>query len=147
MTRVRIELPEQFHFSTELLVRITDINFGGHLGNDSLMSLLNEARVRFLAEHGFTELDVFGASLIMADSVVTHRSEAFQGENLRVEITAGDFNKYGFDFLYRVTETGSGREVARAKTGMVFFDYKRRQIRPAPPEVVTLFGDHRPVAA
>ena len=33
MGRVKLELPETFSFSTELTVRVTDLNYGGHLGN------------------------------------------------------------------------------------------------------------------
>ena len=50
MARIKLDLPERFPFSTELRVRITDVNYGGHMGNDSLLGLLHEARVRFL-EH------------------------------------------------------------------------------------------------
>jgi acyl-CoA thioester hydrolase len=43
-------------------------------------------------------------------------------------VGVADFNKYGCDFVYRVTEQASGREVARAKTGIVFFDYRKRRV-------------------
>ncbi len=44
MPRVELELPERFQFVTEIPLRITDINYGGHLGNDALLSLLHEAQ-------------------------------------------------------------------------------------------------------
>ncbi len=139
MARVKLRLPDSFLFSTDIRVRISDINYGGHLGNDSLLSLLHEARVRFLAQYGLTELGIYGASLITADAVVVYRSEAFQGEVLKVEMALGGFNRYGCDFLYRLTETASGREVARAKIGMVFFDYQRRRLRRLPEPFYALF--------
>ena len=58
MTRIKIELPETYLFSTEIPVRITDLNYGNHLGNDAILSLLHEARVRFLAYYGWTESSV-----------------------------------------------------------------------------------------
>ena len=139
MARVRLELPERFVFSTELTVRITDINYAGHVGNDSLMSLLQEAREHFFAHHHLRENDVFGIALVVADAIVIYRSEAFQGETLRIDIALADFNKYGFDFLLRVTEKASGREVARAKIGMVFFDYAQRCIQPVPDQFRAMF--------
>lgn len=132
MARVQLDLPEVFPFATELKVRINDINYAGHLSNDAVLALLNEARMDFLAHCDLKEMDVFGASLIVADSVVVYKSEAFQGETLRIEVTADDFSKYGCDFRYRVTEKSSGREVARAKTGVVFFDYQQRRVQPVP---------------
>jgi len=64
MPRVELELPERFQFVTEIPLRITDINYGGHLGNDALLSLLHEARVQFLRQYGFTEMNVDGRSII-----------------------------------------------------------------------------------
>ena len=48
MPRVKVALPATFPFRTEIPVRITDLNYGGHLGNDALLGLLHEARVHFL---------------------------------------------------------------------------------------------------
>ena len=54
MARIKIAVPPQFTFSTQIPVRITDINYGGHLGNDALLALLHEARVQFLRRYGYT---------------------------------------------------------------------------------------------
>lgn len=139
MARVKLDLPDHFPFSTELRVRVTDLNYGGHVGNDALLGLLAEARVRFLEGYGLTELNVFGVGIIMSDSVVIYRSEAFCGETLCISVTVTDFNKYGCDFIYRVTEKTSGREVARAKTGTVFFDYQQRAVQKVPQAFIDLF--------
>ena len=139
MARIKLDLPEQFPFSTELRVRITDVNYGGHMGNDALLGLLHEARVQFLAHYGLSELDICGAGIIMADSVIVYKSEAFPGERLELAVTVADFNRYGCDFVYRVTEKTTGREVARAKTGIVFFDYQQRAIQKVPQPFRDLF--------
>ncbi|MGB5062133.1 MAG: thioesterase family protein [Candidatus Competibacter sp.] len=146
MARIKLDLPADFPFATELRVRVTDINYGGHMGNDSLLGLLHEARVRFLAHFGLKELDIFGLGLIMADSVIVYKSEAFPGEVLKIAVTVVDFNKYGCDFAYRVTERASGREVARAKTGVVFFDYQKRAVQPVPQSFLDLFPHDAAVA-
>jgi len=132
MARVKIALPDRFAFETEIDVRISDTNYGGHLGNDALLALIHEARVRFFASMGFSELNVDGRGIIMADSSIQYRSEAFQGETLRFQVAASDFNKHGCDIVYRVTEKRSGREVAFAKTGIVFYDYNERKVQPLP---------------
>jgi acyl-CoA thioester hydrolase len=140
MARVQLELPEDFSFAIELEVRVTDMNYVGHLSNDAVLALLHEARVRFLAGYGLKEMDLFGPGLIITDAVVVYKSEAFQGEVLKIEVTVADFNPYGCDFVYRVTEKNSGREVARAKTGMVFFDYRERRVQPVPEPFRALFS-------
>jgi len=133
LARILIDLPERFVFSTAITVYINHINYGNHLDNSALLSLVSEARVRFFKALGYTELDVDGLGIIVADAAVQYRSEAFHGEVLRFEMTANDFNKYGCDLVWRVSETDSGREVARGKTGIMFFDYAARKPASVPP--------------
>ena len=147
MPRVEIALPDDFPFETEIQVRISDTNYGGHMGNDSLLSLIHEARVRFLKVLGFSELDIDGHAIIMADSSIQYRSEAFQGEALRFEVATTDFNKYGCDLVYRITERDSGRDVAFAKTGIVFFDYAKRRVQRIPAAFREAVADLSSVAA
>lgn len=132
MARIKLDLPENFHFSTEIQVRISDINYGGHLGHDSILTLTHEARVRFLNKYGFSEMNIDGVGLIISDAALVYKSESFYGETLRIEIAVLDFSQYGCDFIYKITEKESGREVARAKTGIVFFDYEKRKVAPVP---------------
>lgn len=132
MVRMTLELPKHFPFATDVPVRISDINYNNHLGHDSVIALIHEARVRFLNTHGFTELDIDGFGLVMIDLVVLYKAEAFYGEILTIEVGAQDFTKYGCDFVYRITNKETGKEVARAKTGVLIFDYKTRKVLGVP---------------
>ena len=132
VARIRIELPDRFSFSTTITVYISHINYGNHLDNAALLSLVSEARVRFFKSLGYSELDVEGLGIIVADAAIQYRAEAFHGEDLVFEMTANDFNKYGCDLLWRVSEQAGGREVARGKHGIVFFDYTARQPAAVP---------------
>ena len=82
MPRIKIDLPGSFIFNTEIDVRIDDINYGGHLSNDAILSIMHEARMRFLKEHGYSELEVEGTSLIMGDTAIVFKSEGFHGDRL-----------------------------------------------------------------
>ncbi len=53
MARIEVQLPEKFIFSTELAVRVTDLNYGNHVGNDSTLGLMHEARLQFYRKLGF----------------------------------------------------------------------------------------------
>ena len=128
MARTKLELPENFEFSTEIAVRVNDINYGGHLGNDSVLSMVHEARLRFLNSRGFSEKNAGGAGMIQTDAVIVFKSEAFHGEIMNIEVTIGEFSSIGCDFFFRITDTATGREVARAKTGAAFFDYDKRKV-------------------
>jgi acyl-CoA thioesterase FadM len=139
MARIKMEFPRSPVFSTDIDLRISDINYGGHLGHDSILSLTHEARVRFFRNFGFSELDVDGPGIIMSDVAIVYKSESFYGETMVVEIAVCDFMKYGCDLVYRLTEKGSGKVVAIAKTGIVFMDYAERKIAPVPKKFKKLF--------
>ncbi len=127
MARVNINLPQRFIFSMEIPLRTSDINYGGHLGHDSVLSLTQEARAAMLAKYGFTEENIDGPGLIIADAALEYKSEAFYGDVLVIDVAVGDWGRKGCDIYYRITNKATGREVARAKTGIVFFDYRTRK--------------------
>ncbi|UOQ53803.1 thioesterase family protein [Hymenobacter cellulosivorans] len=130
MARVKVALPTTYSLTVQLPVRITDLNYGNHLGNDALLSLLHEARVQFLQHLGLREVDpATGQGVIMADVAIEYKGEAFYGDVLHVQLAATDVQKYGFDVVYWV-KNQEGREIARAKTGMLLFDYTTRKLRP-----------------
>jgi acyl-CoA thioester hydrolase len=133
MARIKIDLPEQFSFSTNITLYLSHMNYGGHLDNALLLTVVSEARARFFQSLGYTELNVEGVGIIVADAALQYRSEAFHGEVMVVEMAAADFNQYGCDLVWRMREQVSQREVARGKTGIVFFDYAARQ-KAALPE-------------
>ena len=130
MSRIQVNFPEKHIFSTEIKVRITDINYGGHLGNDSMLALLHEARVRYLKHFGYSEMDVEGTGIIMADVAIQFKTEAFYAERLTIAIAVGDFSRVSFDIYYKVS-SGS-RDVAIAKTGIVFFNYEKKKVAAVP---------------
>jgi acyl-CoA thioester hydrolase len=137
MQRIKIELPHQFAFTTEIPVRITDINYGGHLGNDTVLSIMHEARMQYLKHHGFTELEFGGVGMIMSDAGIHFKNELFYGDVVIASVTAGAFSKVAFDLYYKL-EKRSGDKlmvVAAAKTGMVCFDYAKRKTVAVPEEV------------
>ena len=138
MSRIRLEFPDNFLFTTEIPLRISDINYGGHLGNDAVLSLAQEARIRFLRSLGWSEQDVAGVGIIMTDAVVVYRSEAFYGDVLMIHVGVTDFQQLGCDFVFRMVNRASGKEVARVKTGIVFFDYASRKPVPVPDEFRTV---------
>jgi len=138
MPRVRLKPLDQYPFSTKVVVRVTDLNYGGHLGNDSLLSLVHEARVAFLAAHGFSELDCGGVPLTMGDAAIAYQGEAYAGDELNIEVAAGEPSKSGFRLFYRLTRSSDGQKIALAETGMVCFDYKAKRIIPLPKVVADI---------
>jgi len=136
MARIKIDLSEKFHFSCEIPVRITDINYGGHVGNDALLSIVHEARMQFFRSLGYTEMNFGGAGMIMADVAIEFKSELFYGDIIIVSVTAGDVSKVSFDLIYKMERQISDirKTVALAKTGMICYDYEKKKIVAIPEE-------------
>lgn len=136
MARVKINLPASFHFSCQIPVRITDVNYGGHVGNDSVLGLIHEARMQFFKKSGYTELDFGGTGMIMADVAIEFKSELFYGDTITASIATGEISKIGFELFYKLEkETNSAcQTVAIAKTGMICYDYDKKKIVQVPDE-------------
>lgn len=136
MSRVRIQVPEQFIFRCEIPVRISDINYGGHVGNDSILSIIHETRMQFLASLGYTEMSMAGFGLIMADAAIEFRAEIFYGEKMVASLAVENMSKIGFDLFYKLEKESEGKKIlaAMAKTGMICYDYHLKKIVPVPEE-------------
>jgi acyl-CoA thioester hydrolase len=140
MARVKVNLPNSFSFSAIIPVRITDLNYGNHVGNDSILSLIHEARVLFLKHHQLSELDFRGVGLIMADVAIEFKAELFYGDVLKVYVAAADFSAVGFDLVYKLVKNEEETIVAIAKTGMVCFDYTQKKVVKVPEEAKNAMG-------
>lgn len=135
MPKLKLKPLHHYPFSTEIRVRITDLNYGGHLGNVELLALIHEARAVFLEAHGFTEMDCGGVATTMVDAAISYQGEAFAGDVLRFEVAAGEAGRIGFRVFFRVTRVSDGKPVALAETGLVCFDYKTHKILALPEAV------------
>jgi len=138
MARMQLQFPEdQFCFSTHLTVRITDINSANHLANDSMISMISEARARFLFDFGIQENQADGTGIIVTDLATTYKAEAHARDQLLFEVGVMDFNRYGGDITFRISRPADGARVAMAKSGFVFFNYKLGKVVGMP----TTFSD------
>ena len=133
MARLTLRFPDdQYYYSTVLTVRVTDINGANHLGNDSMISMISEARARFLYEFGVQETGSDGVGIIVTDLATTYRAEAHARDELLFEVGVMDFNKYGGDIIFRVSRPLDQTLVAMAKSGFVFFNYHRGEVVAMP---------------
>ncbi len=129
MQRIKIELPEQFSFSTNIQVRITDLNYGGHVGNDSFLSLIHEARQQYLNHYGYSELNFENTGLIMTDVGLEFKRELNYGNIVQIQVQAANFDKLGFDIYYLLEIVHPDKNIVagKAKTGMLCYDYANKK--------------------
>src|SRR5215213_195217 len=132
MNQIKPNLPKEFSYYTFLPIRITDINYGGHVGNDTVLTLFHEARMQFLKHHSFSEMDFGGVALIMRSVIIEFKKEIFYGDTLKVYVALANFNRIGFDVCYKMVKDAEEIIVAEGKTGMICYDYKLKKIMNVP---------------
>ncbi len=138
MPRIKLQPLTSYQATFKVTVRTTDLNYGGHLGNDRVLALVHEARVAFLAAHGWTEMDCAGVSLIMGDAAVVYKAEAFAGNELVIETAATEPGRRGFRMCHRLTRPADGAVIALVETGLVCFDYDAGRMLPLPAAVAAV---------
>ena len=137
MKIIHIELPDKFQFFTTIKVRITDINYGGHLGNDATLSILHEARLQYLQKLGFKNEGEGpnGVGIIVTDVAIVYKQECFYGANLKIEISAQEVSRRRCNLYYKISDLDKETETARAQTGILFFDHQSRKLTTIPKQL------------
>ncbi|MCC5920206.1 MAG: thioesterase family protein [Cyclobacteriaceae bacterium] len=125
MARIKINLPEKFIFQTKIQVRVTDLNYGAHVGNDTVLAYAHQCRFEYILSLGF-EGEVYGIDgmgIIMADAAVQYLGEMKMNENIQIDLGFADFHPYGMDMICKMTNLDQNKESARVKAGIIFFNY------------------------
>jgi acyl-CoA thioester hydrolase len=142
MARIKIEIPERIIGSFHIPIRIGDINYGSHVGNDAFVSIIHEARMQWLKQHGYTELQIEGIGLIMGDLVLEFKNESFYGDVLEIKLGAGEITRAGFDLYYQLFVNRNNETIllANAKTGMVCYDYDAKKVAMIPEKLKAILS-------
>ena len=129
MNTWKLTFPDTALFDCTLEIRVGDLNYGNHLGNDRIIGLLHEARMQFLQSFGYTEMNIEGVGLILRDLSVELKKEMFYRDQLRIEIAVSDWSATGFRLMYRVWRTEDAQETITAlgHTTLICFDYSSKK--------------------
>lgn len=121
-------------FETEILIQVSDINYGGHLGNDRFLILAQEARARYFQSMGWKENNISGShvGIVVRQAEIQFHNEAFLGDVIVVKIWVENISKCSFDMNFTYDLKGVDKHVGRVKSQLVFFDYKIRKIAICP---------------
>jgi acyl-CoA thioester hydrolase len=143
MPRIKIEVSGRLLSTITLPVRITDINYGNHTGNEAIVAMMQEARMNWLKKYSYTELNIEGTGLIMSDLAVEFKAESFYGDILEIQLFTDEITKVSFGLFYMVTTTRNKKTiiVAKAKSGMVCFDYALKKVAPLPGKLLMILDE------
>lgn len=141
----RVILVEQtaYEHTYTMMVRVTDINHAGHLGNEALLGLVHEARTHFLKVLNFDT--IVGSQqplgLIIADIAVNFKAEGFAHEEVSVESQIDELAQKSFRLFHRIRR--KEQVIALVETGMVAYSYSGRRVTDLPVEFLSALKGYR----
>ena len=122
----------EFQYSTTIQTR--DLNYVGHLGNDKLVVIIQDARNNLFHELGFQERDMGDGrtGIIIGDMVVNFKGEGFLFDELLVESHIGESTPKSFRLFHRIVNVKDKKLIALVETGLIAYDYEMRKVTAFP---------------
>lgn len=132
MPRLKLKQRETYTYKVPLTLRVTDINYGGHLGNDAVMGLLHQARIEVLKTLGFSEMDLGDGKtgLVQTDCAIVYLGEGFLMDAIEVESEFTEIKGSTFRMCSRITKGDTSLVISEA--GFAGYEYASRRTAPLP---------------
>ncbi len=147
MPRIIIKEQPSYEFQYNTTVHARDLNYANHLGNDSLVGIIQDARIGLFKKLGYTELDLVGddgtIGIILADLVVNFKAEGFMFDELRIDSHIGEISEKSFRIFHRISKVNEDLLLALAETGVIAFNYKTRNVVAIPESFKKAFGRYK----
>jgi acyl-CoA thioester hydrolase len=93
---------KDFKFSIALTVRVNDLNYGNHVGHQIFFSYFQESRVAYLNQFGYSELDIDGHGMIMAEAGCKYKQALFLNDPIRVACRVAALGSKRFTMAYLI---------------------------------------------
>lgn len=122
---------QDFIFTIPYAVRVADVNYGGHVANSAVLNFFQDARIAYLQNLGFTEMDIGdGCGIILPEAQVRYLAEMFLSDQLQIGVRIVRLGRSSFVMEYRIER--DARVVAEGSTTLVAFDYDSRKPKRLP---------------
>ncbi len=138
MPRVTLAEKPSYEHSHSMLIRATDINYGGHLGNETLLGLVHEARAHFLKAVNF--ITIIGGKQTVG-LVANYKAEGFAHEEVTVESQIDELGQKSFRLFHRIQR--GEQVIALVEMGMVAYSYSKRTPVHLPTEFLNGLQEYR----
>lgn len=125
---------KDFKMSIPITVRIGDINYGNHVGHQNFLLYFQEARIAYLGNLGFSEMDIGGYGMIMAEATCRYRQELFLGDVIDVGCRVSEIKSKAFVMEYRIEKMNAA--CATGATTNLCFDYTAKKVVTLPEAFV-----------
>jgi acyl-CoA thioesterase FadM len=143
--RIKLDPQDRYQHIYETAIEVTDLNYGNHMGNDAMVGIIHRARVHFLHQLSASENDLGDGKtgILLTDLIVNYKGEGFLFDKLIVESSIGELRPKGFRMFHRIV-TEQNRLIALAETGIVAFNYHKREVVRVPESFVSKIADSEP---
>ncbi len=120
---------------SEYIVRMDDINYGGHMGNEKALQVFNDARVYYLKQLGSSELDIGGGiGVIIAEANIKYIKEVLLHDILETEVWVSDVTGLKWTISYKTKRKRDDEVVFIGTTVLISFDYHRKKVVKIPED-------------
>ncbi|MDD2557275.1 MAG: thioesterase family protein, partial [Desulfuromonas sp.] len=107
-------------------VRISDINYGGHVANSVVLNFFQDARIAFLAYLGpFSEMDIGDCGLIQPEAHVKYKAEMFHNDILKIWVAVTEIRRSSFELKYCIERDTA--ITAEGTTPLLAYSYARKK--------------------
>lgn len=115
----------------DIPIRVTDLNYGNHLGYDKLAGILHQSRLQYLLSLNLQEANIDGFSMIMKKLEINYQGEGFLADTLHIKINFL-LERAKCKAQYIITKNSNNYKVANAIETLVFMNYKTKKISRIP---------------
>lgn len=126
----------------EFEVRVGDINYGNHMGNDKALLIFHDARIRFLRSLGFSEMNIGEQTgIILNEAHLYYKKEIFLYDRLSVDVDVVMITSSSFTLEYRVHRNHDDAPVLTGTTRIIAFDYENKKVVRLPGHFMEKISD------
>ena len=120
---------KRFNLTIPYIVRVVDVNYGGHVANSAVLNFFQDARIAYLKNLGsYSELDIGNqCGIILPEAHVRYKAEMFLGDSLVIGVGVKNISRSSFTMEYRIER--DGEVMVEGETALVCFDYQKRKPR------------------
>ena len=115
-----------FKFHRALTVRVNDLNYGNHVGHQNFFAYFQEARVAYLNQFGYSELDLGGCGTILAEASCKYKQPLFLNDKVFVACAVAELKSKRFTMVYQIKRDDI--VCAEGVTINLAFDYKSNKV-------------------
>ncbi|MCL1865243.1 MAG: thioesterase family protein [Spirochaetes bacterium] len=136
MGRIKLEQLNNYRFSHEQRICMSNINQAMHVGASQMVEILHDGRYQMLKKLELNELNLGDGKTgaVVSDLAVNYKAEIFLDETITVETDIGEIEEKGFRIFYRISK--NGKTAALAETGHVCFNFLDKKICTVPEVLI-----------